>query len=597
MSGLRSRILGAADWKLALALGALGFVLALASLNAGLSSIDDLGQRAFIVDHLQGHGDAKRAWWDVYTFLDGDIGQVVGSMDAWASHWWTWPGLKIRFLRPVAAATLYLDYGLFGDRHWLAHLHSALWYFAACFSITLLLLRLSRNRAAAVLAASLYAVDDAHAAMISWLACRNALIAVTFVALSLVAYVHARQRESLQWLAWSVAGLALALLSAEAAVSAIPMFVAYAAFLDRGRPARRMACLLPSLVLTVVWGVIYKHLGFGTFGSGSYLNPLGDGPAFWQALPDRLLGLLRAHFAAPWPLVGPLPFACLAALDLFARWVVLPSTALFVVRTIDRDAEVAFFSVSAAVGLIPLAATLPTERVLVIVGMPLWMLVALLAVAIVVRTLRSARPVKLMAAGALVVSLVMYGVLAPVSLAVQMQPHVPNGLSSPALDHDAALSQRQLILLNVPSLFAPYDVMAERIRKGLPLPARFAVLGSTANEVEVTRVDARSLELYCPVGFLTDPVASHWRGPTVPMRQGDRVRVQEYEALVVRVTPDGRPLRIRFRFLRTLEDPALRFMSWTPRGLEDFALGPIGQRRIIPASFDHTQQLPEELVH
>jgi hypothetical protein len=574
-----------------------GFGLALSSLDVGLSAIDDLGQRAFILEHLQGHGDPSRPWWDVYTFLDGNVRQAIESMNVWASHWWTWPGLKIRFWRPAAAITLYADYALFGDRHWLAHLHSAVWYAAACFSVTLLLLRLSRNRCAAMLGALLYTLDDAHAVAISWLACRNALMAVTFVAVSLVFYDRATRGEPQRWVALSVLCFTLALLSAEAAVSAIPMFVGHAMFVDRRRMTQKVGPLASILVTVVVWSAVYKWLGFGTSGAGSYLDPFRDGPVFWSNLPGRLLDLLHAQFAAPWPLAHVLPFTWLVTLEQFARWIVLPATAVFVLRSIDRDADVAFFSFSAAFGLIPVAAALPSERVLVLIGLALWMLVALLVVAVIARTRASARHVKVLATIALTVSFVMYIVLAPVALVAQARPRVATeGLDSKALNDDRTLNQRQLILINVPSLFTPYDIMAERRRNGWPLPARFAVLGATESEVEVTRVDAHSFELYSPPGYLLDPVTSHWRGPSVPLQQGYRISVQEYEVLVVRVTPDGRPLRVRFRFSRALEDPALRFMFWTPGGLVDFPFGAMGVRQIIPASYDHTNQLPEAFV-
>jgi hypothetical protein len=78
--------------------------------------------------------------------------------------------------------------------------------------------------------------------------------------------------------------------------------------------------------------------------------------------------------------------------------------------------------------------------------------------------------------------------------------------------------------------------------------------------------------------------------------QGERVRTREYEVQVMRLTPDHRPLRVRFHFVRPLDDPHFRFIYWTGQKFADFRFAPAMARKIIRADFDHTAQLPEELV-
>jgi hypothetical protein len=48
---------------------------------------------------------------------------------------------------------------------------------------------------------------------------------------------------------------------------------------------------------------------------------------------------------------------------------------------------------------------------------------------------------------------------------------------------------------------------------------------------------------------------------------------------------------------KSLDDASLRFIYWHAGAFDVFQFGPIGQRRVIPADFDHSQQLAEELIH
>jgi hypothetical protein len=594
---LAARLSRTAGWKIACLLAALGFLLVLPSLSMGLASLDDFDQQQFVRAKLQGSSAvADRPWYDVYNLVNGVTRDALNARNQWLRPWWSVPELKVRFLRPVAAALLFADRGLFADHFWLAHLHSALWYFAACFSVALLVLRLSRDRWVAVLGGLLFVVDDAHGNPVSWLAGRNAIVAVTLVCIALLLFDTACRFSRTRLFFAASLVLLLALLAAENVLSAVPMFVAYALFLDKRKISNRVLAVLPILAVVFVWYAGRKALGFGTYGSGAYLDPLRDASAYWQALPDRYVRLLRSHFSAPWSLATILPIPWLAFTEDLQWWILFPAVLLFVIRNIDRSDELAFWTVSAAVGLVPLTAASPHQRLLTHVGIALWMVIAhfLIAMGRRVATLRGR--LRLIAIGTIALPACIHLILAPIALAFESSPVTASDSIVPSIARDPDSARRQLVLLNVPDSLRPLSMTSAHLRNHLPIPARTTVLGSTPHEVEVTRLDAHTFELYTPPGYLLDEFANFWRGPTLPMHQGDRVTVQEYTVLIVRVTPDGRPLRVRFRFERALEDPALRFMYWTRGTFADFPFGPIGQRRIIAAEFDHTNQLSEELV-
>ena len=54
-----------------------------------------------------------------------------------------------------------------------------------------------------------------------------------------------------------------------------------------------------------------------------------------------------------------------------------------------------------------------------------------------------------------------------------------------------------------------------------------------------------------------------------------------FVAKVLRATDDEGPSAILFRFDRPLEDPSLLFLDATPRGLEAFAIPPVGETRVV----------------
>lgn len=559
----------------------------LPSLRVGLQVLDDTVQRDFILATLRGDPSVQhRPWYDIYNLVDGDAAHGTGARFSWLTPWWSWPGMKVHFFRPVSAATLYLDYALFGQRYWLAHLHSVFWYAAACGLVTLVLLQISRSRAIALLGAVLFAVDDAHATAANWLAGRNALIGASCFAGALSLYVLAARRQQRRWLLAAVVCLVLGLLAAENVVSGLPFFLAYSLLLDRRPLARRIIDPLILCSSVAVWFAVHKLLGFGTLGSGVYLDPIADAEALGRALPGRYLWLLRIQLGPPWALLPQLSFRWIDAIESFNRWVVLPALVVFVIRRADRDRELAFWVVSGAVGLLPLTTALPHDRLLTHVG-PAWcMLLAHLVAATLHAAKHASRQLRYGLYAFVASVLALHVGLSSVALAVGSNPAPPPAQAVRSLDSEPGWWNREVIAIHVPSLLTLYAVNGERDRYNLPRPQRVAPLGVTDQEVEVTRLDANTFELYSSPGYLLEAFASFWRGPSVPLRLNETIVVREYSVTIKRLTPDRRPSRLRFQFARSLDDPTLYFVYWTGQQLAPFRFGPVGQRRVIRAAFD-----------
>ncbi|HET6333933.1 MAG TPA: hypothetical protein VFG30_12015 [Polyangiales bacterium] len=593
-SGTLRRLDAISDRRLALCAACVGFVLVLPSFGNGLQILDDVPQRDFILAKL--HGDVwarNRPWYDVYNLVGGDPKFALLTRFFWVTPWWTWLELKIQFFRPVSAATLYLDYALFGQHYWLAHLHSALWYFAACGLVCLAMLQVSQSRAAAALGSLLFAVDDAHSSSVSWLAGRNAVVGAACFAAALNLYVLGARRQQLRWVVAAAFSLLIGLLAAENVVSTLPFFVAYTFVLDRRRLQRKLVDAALVSACVAIWFVGHKSLGFGTFGSGAYLDPIRDGSAFWRAMPSRILALIQLQLGPPWAIVPYIPFPSFIGLYELGRWVVLPALALFVIRCFDR--EIAYWSLSATCGLIPLTAGAPHDRLLTHVGMAWCMLLALMILALLRKAPHLSRVpgtgFRLFAA----VVLGLHLALAPCALALGVNSQTIPDLDARALDKEPEWWKRDVIVVNVPTMFLVAQLNWQRELRKLQRPSAFGVLGASDQQVEVVRIDQHTIELFAAAGYLQDVFSNFWRGPGVPLRVGELVGVRGFAVTVLQLTPDGRPQRVRVRFDRDLTDPALFFIYWDAQQFKPFRFGQVGERTLIRPVFE-TEVVRSEAV-
>jgi hypothetical protein len=391
----------------------------------------------------------------------------------------------------------------------------------------------------------------------------------------------------------------VAFLAAENSVAILGFVGAYTLCLDDRAWSKRLLALIPSVLATWVWFAWRHSLGYGAYGSGFYLDPFGDAATYLAVLPERYLELLRGQFGAPWARADVFAVSWLKALDALGRWLILPALGVYVARNCDRNRELAFWALAGVTALVPLTAAPPNERLLTIAGIAWWMLTAHLLWAVAVRLLAGALAVR---AGAIVLLLsiaVPHFIIAPVALAIGCSRFAavtaPDSHAA-VLGNSPSLAATDVVIVNAKDAISAALIPASRLARGLIATRHNHVLGAAIDEVEVTRTDQRTFELYTPPGYLLDLFARFWRGAGATMSQGERVVVTGYTAHVLRVTPDGRPLRVRFTFDRPLEDASLRFLYWNGSRFDDFHFSPLGQRRIIRADFDHTQQLPEQAI-
>ena len=533
----------------------------------------------------------------LFVWASGNRAQAHAMMEVGMTGWWTDPEMLMAYFRPLSVVTHHLDYRLWPDSPVLMHLHSLAW-----FGLALLLLgRLYASTLSAplpafvpALALLLYGVDDAHGLVVSWVANRNALCALAFGALVLL--LHDRGRRHADARAGRVAKIALggALLAGESALAVTGYLFAYALFLDPAPRRQALRGLLPYAMVAAAWAIAYRTLGFGARGSGLVVDP-GSEPVRYLGLalvrvPVLLAAQLGFPPADPWEAYIALrPW--LPALMLGVALVEIGVIAWLLWPALRAEPAARFFALGGLLSLLPVASQFPHDRLLTFAGVGAAPVVALALTPL----LQAARGVG--AQGSVVSGglrraglwglFTLHLVIAPLWL--PLRARAPADLSSmiatadESVDDSPAVRDKTVILVNPPADAYAGLLPTLRAAQGRPMPRALRWLATGASEVQVTRIDDRTLRVRPAAGFLSLPSERMQRDPARRMPVGYEVRYTDTTIRVTALTADGRPAEILARFDAPLEDPKLVFLAWSPdKRFVPFALPMVGQSRSLP---------------
>ena len=93
----------------------------------------------------------------------------------------------------------------------------------------------------------------------------------------------------------------------------------------------------------------------------------------------------------------------------------------------------------------------------------------------------------------------------------------------------------------------------------------------------------RTLVMKPQGGFFGLPFDNVFRGPSHPLKVGDRVKLTGMTVEINALTEDARPDQVSFRFSVPLEDPSLRWLRWE-EGYVPFAPPAVGRSVLLPAA-------------
>ena len=546
---------------------ALGMLLALPAVWTGWQQ-DDINMRYFLLGHPGLGGKAISPFFDIFTFLTGDPQRAMKLMDIGLIPWWTLENLRLAFWRPLSAATHWIDYTVWPNNAALMHAQSLIWFGAVIVTTAALYKRFLGMTWAAGLAALLFAIDDAHGLPAGWIANRNALVATLFGLLALLCHDKWR-REKRSYGAFLGPGfLLLGLLGGEFAVGVVGYLAAYQAVLDSGSWRQRLVRFLPYGIVAGVWLVVYSLQGYGTWGSGFYIDPMSEPLAFAWALFTRGPLLLADQLALPpTTMVLFLPSAAVTALLVWAI-ILLITLSVALLPLIRRDRVAQFWALGMVLCLPPVCATMPHSRVLLFAGLGGMGLVAQWVVGFKEQAgwLPDAPGWHRFGRVIMIVFIVAHGIVAPILLPFNAispataEPFIQEAARNAPVD--SHLAQQDLIIVNPPIVFYGHYFSTARVVNHQEPPLHLRILAPGAVPLHVARPDDRTLVVRPEGGFLSFPFDNVFRSDMHPLRLGEKIGLTNMTARITGLTDDGRPAEVRFEFSSPLEDKSFTWLQW-----------------------------------
>ncbi len=549
--------------------------------------LDDFVHRYYLLG-FPGIDGTQKSPLDLFSFLDGIPSHNHDLMDAGLLPWWTFPGLRLSFWRPLTGLSHALDYALWPATPALMHLQNLFWFAAVILVATRFYKRFVGLFWAAGLAALLFSIDDAHGLPAGWLSNRNALLSAFFGFLVLVYHDKWRREGNRRGAVLGPSFMVISLLAGEAAVAVVAYLLAYSLFLDSGSWRQRLLALMPYSVITGVWLLAYRALGHGTYGSGFYVDPLSEPLLFAQALVERAPILLLDQFGFP-----PSSFYAIAPSMAISMWwilsiVILVIMGLAFLPLLQHDKTSRFYAMGMVLSLPIVCATVPHGRLLFFAGIGGMGLTAQWLAAVYDRAswLPDGKRWQIIARSIFMFLIVVHAILAPLSLPLNatgarlFEPYVQQAAAT--AQSEGSVQGKVLIILNHPSSFLAQLVPTVWFLSDKPIPRRFRVLASGDVELRVTRLNERTLTIRPEGGFLRSFLDRLYRGPSQPMHSGERVELAGMTVQITGMTPDKRPAEAQFEFDRSLENESLMWMKWENGKFVPFEIPKVGESEVLP---------------
>jgi hypothetical protein len=514
---------------------------ALAALLLGLPSLL-LGE--LLDDHLLRAADVQgTAAWDRFAFVRP--GEIVELRERGWAGWWAADELQARMLRPLSSLTHAFDHAVWPNAVWVMHLENVLLYALLTWVVGRLIQRVHGPGLAAGIGALVFAIDESHALTVMWIAGRNTMLAALFGILAVHAHLRWREQATTRTWPFALAGplcFALALGCGEAGLCSFGYVLAWT-LVREPKSVRGWLALVPYLAVILAWRLLYVAYDFGVTGSGLYLDVDARPATFIARALTYPPSLAMAQLSLPVTdllLVVPASWIALTLLFLGLVWALGP---------VLRSDEAKFWLLGMLFAAVPLAATIPTARLLLLVGTGGSALAGLAFVAWRERAITGLGRRAL-------VGLILFGnlILAPLAF-------VPYGLATAMLErpHEALAEQLPAdadvcVVLNLPAEINGLYSRAVREREGGRWPDHVYTLYAGRDPLEVERIDATTLELRSEAGWgaqTIDHFTRDWQDGVVV---GERVELERASVEVLEVGDEGRPQRIRVRFDRDIDE-------------------------------------------
>jgi len=563
---------------------------------------------------VRGLYPVPRGLFDTYDFV-ANAGERATLMASGRLPWWTDDSLQLSVLRPLSSALTWADYTLLEASSRAQHIHSLIWWVLLVVAAALLFDALLPTPGA-LLATAFFVLEEGQTLPVTWVANRNALVALSLGTLGLWAYVRGARgtQPSGRWLAPLL--LALGLCGGEHALPLLGYFTAFELTLARDGVADRLRRLTPIVLVAGAYLGLRAALGHGLAGSGFYVSPVGTPWRFAGELLHRfplLLADLTLGIGAEWHFAGlpyaidrisfgmlpadALPLPRWQALQLGLGVVACAGTALLLLspralRALSPEPRTPllarFLVLGALLALLPACSALPMSRLTLAAALgadALFACVCLRAVDLV-RAPGLGR--RVVGAVALLAVLLVHGVHAGRRDYLDTEYFTVQSLLDAHWNRSAELDDKRVadfhvLVIGSRDWVSSWALPFARHSFGLHMPKQTHLLsGASANPHLLTRVGPDELELRVigrqPEGTVLGTV---YRPADRPLHVGDVVDLPTMRVLVEE-TDRGRPKRVRFSFAPPLNEDHYVLLHSMPDGLRRVPLPAIGQSVRLP---------------
>jgi len=564
---------------------ALGVGLTAPSLFIGFHLDDFIGR--FIFSDVPGAARLYRIYSGGYGAANGNPVDAAWMMEEGFAPWWMDPEVLLSFYRPLSLATHLFDAALWPHSAFLWHLHSSLW-FALLLLCATRMYRSLQGPLIGGLAALLFALDHTHALPVAFATNRYALIATTLCVLTLQQH-HASADGSRRaaWIAPICYGLGL--FSGESSAAIVGYLLCYALFLDRRALRTRVMSLLPYLVVTMVWRVVYTALGHGARGSDLYIDPAREPARFMLALLERAPSLLLGQWFLPPAETFTIVDKTSAALLVAFAWLFTVAFAIALWPLLRRDKSARFWAGGMVLSILPMCSGEPNNRMLFVTSIGAAGLLACWwnAYGSAVKS-AAQRGLERLSRGFARAMMAFHLLVSP----VLMPPNAVVMFFYTALERsfddvgDEAVG-REAVFLTSPDYFAVRLMKMTKAVEHRPSPARFRALAYGPEQVTVERAADKTIILTYAGGAMHEPAVTKqaldlYRSINRPMHVGQRVQLKGLAIEVLELTEDGRPLRVRFDFEAPLDSHRYRFYHWVDNQFREVELPAVGETKALP---------------
>ncbi|MGD2088394.1 MAG: hypothetical protein PVH61_19615 [Candidatus Aminicenantes bacterium] len=319
---------------------------------------------------------------DVYTFADGKPVHMRTLKDSGAFQWFWDPGFKAKFFRLLSSVLLIMDHAIFGLNPIGYSIHNLLWFACLIIAAGFLMQRAVPGRIGS-LAMVIFSISGIHWYVVYWTAARHIIVAASLGLWSLLAYTKWREQDWKKGRIISIIGILLSLLAGEASLGVLAYFFAYELLSTDDALKQKLKNLLPFIILTVAYLIVYKSLGYGAYEGSGYLNPISAPLQFLLAFPGRFLALAGSMIVGGHAELWMFPsirlyMILIAVLIIIFLFIALKKTSSFGSAKEKKSAR--WMLVGSVISLIPFSAASPGARCLFFRGRSCYFLCPLLLV-------------------------------------------------------------------------------------------------------------------------------------------------------------------------------------------------------------------------